>query len=367
MRRDTLFHYFFLATFLILLYQFGLILTPFLTSIFGAIVLLILAYPLHRSLVRMFKRRSPGFCAALSTGIVTLLIVGPSLAICWLLFNESLSMGPLLQQWGNALHNWRGGAALLSLPWMRSVQARLMHLFGVERVDFQSAVLRVAGNVFSMVSSAGQTFARNAIISVLNILIMIFTLFFLFKDGEGILNQFKRLIPMRSEHKEVLIQKLKSTITVIVRGAVVTAFIQSVFAIIGYLLAQVPAAFTLGVLTGVASFIPVIGSALVWVPLGIILILQGGTGKGIFVLIWGLVFVSMLDSLLRTWLIGKKTKLPLLFLFFSLIGGVEVYGIKGLFIGPLLVAILPVFFDIYREQYLRKSSPESIDVLEDAL
>jgi len=365
MRRDSLFHYFFLATFLILLYQFALILNPFLTPILGAIVLLILAYPLHHWLKRVLKHRSPGFSAFLSTLIVTILIVGPFLAICWLFFNESLSMGPVLQQWAAALHNWHAGAALISLPWFRFVQSRLLHVFGIENIDFQSAVLRFLSDVFSIVSTTGQTIAKNAIISAGNILIMVFTLFFLFKDGEGILVQIKRLIPMRAEHKDLLVQRLKVTVTEIVRGSVVTSAIQSVCAMIGYLIMDVPAAFTLGVLTGIASFIPVIGSALIWAPLGIVLILQGAMLKGILILVWGLLVISMLDNVLRTWLIGRKTKLPILFLFFSIIGGAEVYGVKGLLIGPLLVAILPVFFDIYREQYLRKNTPEAVEVLED--
>ena len=366
MRRDNLFHYFFLAVFLFLLYQYWLILNPFLTPILGAIVLLILAYPMHLALAKITKRRSRGFHAFVSTMIVTILIVGPFLAVCWLLFNESTSMGPALQQWNAAMQTWHGGTALLATPWMRIIQSRLLHVFGVERIDFQNAMMHLLGDLFATVSTTGQSVAKNAIISVINLLIMIFTLCFLFKDGAEILISFKRLIPMRAIHKDLLVQKLKVTVTEIVRGSIVTAAIQVICATIGYLIIRVPAAFTLGVLTGIASFIPVIGSALIWAPLGIVLIVQGSIVKGTLILIWGILVISMLDNVLRTWLIGKKAKLPLLFLFFSIVGGAEVYGLKGLLIGPLLVAILPVFFDIYREQYLRKSAPEPIDAVDDA-
>jgi predicted PurR-regulated permease PerM len=359
MRRDNLFNLFFLAIFLYALNAFAHILDPFLTPILGALVLLILAYPLHRWLSKKLPHK-PNSCAFLSTLIVTLLIVGPFMAICWLLFNESLSMGPVIEQWGAALHNWHGGTALLSIPWVNTIESKLLRGFGVERVDFQQGVMHILAYLFSAVSELGQNMAKSAIISVGHILTMIFTLFFLFRDGDKLLAQCKQLIPMRMEYKDELLHTLKVTTTEIVRGSLMTSAIQSLCAAIGYLIMGVPAAFTMGVLTGIASFIPVIGSALVWVPLGVIVILQGSMAKGILILAWGLLIISMLDNVLRTWLIGAKAKLPVLFLFFSIIGGAEVYGVKGVLLGPLLVAILPVFFNIYREQFLRKSTPTPV-------
>jgi len=354
MRREVLFHSFFLIVFIFLLYQFGLILGPFLTPILAALVLWILAYPLHLRLSRQWPHRRPSYHAAVSTLIVVTLVVVPFLLLCWLLFSESESVTPQLQQWSAALQNWRESDQWLSLPFVRWAETTIRHTLGVGRAEFQRVAMQVAGSVFATVSMTGQAIAKNAIVSVFQLLVVVFTLFFLFRDGQNWIAQFKKLIPMRSKDKERILERLRSTITGLVRGSIVTAALQGVFATIGYLIAGVPAAVTLGMLTAFAAFIPMVGSSLIWLPISIGFILQGHLFHGIFILVWGILIVGLLDNFLRSWMIGKQAQLPVLFLFFSLLGGAEVYGVKGLLIGPLLVAIIPVFMDIYADTYLTR-------------
>ena len=96
---------------------------------------------------------------------------------------------------------------------------------------------------------------------------------------------------------------------------------------------------------------------LVWGPVALYLFWTGPLWKAIAMLVWGAGVVTMADNVLRPMLIGKKAKLPVLFLFFSILGGLAAYGVIGLFLGPILLAILLTAIQIYREEYLSESAP----------
>lgn len=364
MRRNYLFHSFFLATFIFLLVQFGLILVPFAAPILGAVVLWILANPLHDRLQSAMPARSKSFISALSTLIVVALIVGPFIALCWVLMNESQAMAPVLKGWGQALESWRGGEKIFEARWIRSLESTFHRVLGVGRLDFERLAAHLGTEFFGMVQRAGSQVARNTVLFILDLIVIVLSVFFLFRDGENLFMQIYHLIPMRAAHKDRLVEKLKHTVKEIVRGSIVTAFFQTLCAMLGYMMAGIPGGVTLGVATGLASFVPLVGTAIVWLPLGLILLTQDQVGKGLFILVWGAVVVSTFDNLLRTLFIGKKAQLPFLFLFFGILGGLHLYGVTGLLIGPLLVAVIPVFVDIYRQHYLR-STPEPPDVIDD--
>jgi predicted PurR-regulated permease PerM len=120
---------------------------------------------------------------------------------------------------------------------------------------------------------------------------------------------------------------------------------------VGYLIAGVPLAVFFGVLTGFCAMIPVVGAGLVWLPIGIFVFTQD-TSWGIFLLVWGFFLVSLIDNFLKPILIGSRARIPILLIFCSIIGGANVYGVTGLLVGPILIAVLLAFITIYRESYL---------------
>lgn len=361
MRRSYLFHAFFLIVFAWLLLEFARVLLPFAAPILAATVLWILVNPIHQRISRWLPNQSASLHSALSTFTVVILIVGPLFGLLWVLFGESQRMIPLLSGWSQTLQSWHQGNGIFEETWMLKIEGAVRRLFGIGRMDFERMAVRLGGEFFGMVRDAGARIARNTILFALDVIVALITVFFLFRDGPSWFEYLFRLVPMQASHKERLVKRLKRMITEIVRGSILTAFFQTLCAMFGYLLAGVPGAVTLGVATGVASFIPMVGTALVWLPMGIFLFMQDHVGKAIFVLGWGAIIVSTFDNLLRSLFIGHKTKLPFLFLFFSILGGIRLYGVVGVMVGPLLVAVLPVFAEIYREHYLRGTS----DLLDD--
>jgi predicted PurR-regulated permease PerM len=135
---------------------------------------------------------------------------------------------------------------------------------------------------------------------------------------------------------------------------VLTALAQGVLGGIGYwLIADLSFALFLGFLTGLASFLPLAGPALIWGGVVIYLAATGETGRAIGMAVWGALLVSTVDNFIKTLVIGGRARLPTFLLLFTLLGGLKVYGFLGIFLAPVILAILLTFTDIYRELYAR--------------
>jgi predicted PurR-regulated permease PerM len=156
-------------------------------------------------------------------------------------------------------------------------------------------------------------------------------------------------VPLESDVKAYLAEHMGNTINSVLRGWFLTALAQGVLAIAGYLIAGVPSAILLGVLTSVAGLIPSIGTALVWGPVGLLLLSQGSIGMGIFLLIYGFFVISLVDNVLRPMLVGSHADLPFLYLVFALLGGFELWGLKGIILGPLLITIAPIVLEAFNK------------------
>jgi len=351
MKRDIVIQSFFLGLFLLALYQFFVIIEPFLTPLLGAMVLAIIAFPAHRAVCRLCPRWKPSIQAILSTLLIVTLIVIPFAGLLWLLINESANIVPLAQDTVVQVRDWYHGQAV---PWLKDLLPlahRLPFLSHLTGDQVQKSSTLVAGSLFGSVSSISRVLASNALVTTLNFFVMVFALFFLLRDGEHLLERLKRLLPLKSRDKDRVLHEVETTIVGVVRGSVLTALLQMFCATAGYFIVGIPAAVTLGVLTGLATVIPLVGSALIWLPTAIYLLCFTSAWKGIFLLIWGGVVISFMDNLIRTYLIGRQTHLPVFLLFIGLLGGLSVYGLRGLLIGPLLVAVIPVLLDIFEAEY----------------
>ena len=172
---------------------------------------------------------------------------------------------------------------------------------------------------------------------------------------------------MDDKHKDRIATQLYLTITAVVRGMFLIAISKGTLAGIGFSIGQVPSPAVLGFVTMFLALIPFVGATVVWLPVSIYYLAQGSMGKGIFLLLWGALVVSLVDDFLRPILIGSRAKLPFLFLFFGILGGIKIYGPLGLFLGPLLVALVIAFIKIYREEYQYQAGEVKKKVEENAV
>lgn len=343
------FRYFFFGVFALLLYQLLRIFSPFLTALMWSATLTIIFYPLHAWAVRKVKQRHTA--ALLSTGAVALVVIVPLLLCVWLLVRESARLYPTAKSWVQTTRT-------TSLPSPGSVLPRSLASLWLKAealpagldIDLQEIFLKNLGQIGETIGELGGEIAKNVLFLIVNLLILLLSLFFFFKDGATAVHWLLDLLPMERGHKEHLALRLYETVTAVVRGAVLTAASQGFLAGAGFALAGVPVPIFLGFAAAFAALVPPLGPALIWLPVGLYQLTQS-RAAGLFLLIWGALVVSTADNFLRPILIGSKAKLPFLLLFFGILGGMRVYGFLGLVLGPLLIAMTLAFIQIYREEY----------------
>ena len=166
------------------------------------------------------------------------------------------------------------------------------------------------------------------------------TLFFFFRDGETIVAQARRVLRRFFANRLDRYLVTAGTMTrAVVYGLLVTACAQGVIAGGGYAVVGIAAPVLLGMVTGILSIIPIAGTAIVWVPVALWLMVDGHLIKGIILLGWGVLLVHGAESVLRPLLISNATRLPFMLVLFGALGGLDSFGLIGLFVGPVLLAI----------------------------
>ena len=342
--RSQLFAAFFFAAFIFLLYQLYQVFAAFLGPILWAVILAMLFYPVHLRIVTLLRNRATA-TALLSTLLVIVAIVGPTLSLSSVVTREAASLYEQVTEWV------RSGRINETVAQLRSSRlgnlAQRLGRTGIE-VDYAQLVQRIA----DLISTHATALARNIALFFFDFLIMLFTLFFLFRDGERLYRGMRDVIPMDPVHKDTILRRLYETLTAVVRGMVVTAIVQGLLSWLGFLVLGLPYAAFLGVMAGLVSLVPAVGAAGVWIPCAVYLALIGEGVRALLLVGYGTVVISMVDNFLRPLLIGGQTRLPTLFLFFGMLGGVQVYGFLGLFFGPVLLAVVVAFVKIFKDQYV---------------
>ncbi|QQR81960.1 MAG: AI-2E family transporter [Deltaproteobacteria bacterium] len=196
-----------------------------------------------------------------------------------------------------------------------------------------------------------QSGAKNFLLFVLNYIVALFIFFFFIRDGESLGKAIKDLFPMTAENKEKFFDRLLVTVSAIVRGLVVTAIVQAVLSGVAFALLGVPFAIFFSALIAFLALVPVGGAAFVWFPIALYLGFSGSWVKAIILMVWGGGVISLVDNILRPFLIGDKTKIPTLFLFLSILGGLSYYGVIGVFLGPIFLSLFIALVEIYRKEY----------------
>ena len=347
--------YFFFAALLFLLYQLYAIFSDFLAPIVWAAILAMLFFPLYRIALRWSRGRET--VAALG---LTLLITGgvllPTISLSSVITREAIGLYQRTSEYVSS-----GG---LSTDIDRLHQSRLGRwldrLEGYE-IDWNAVARSSVDTAGTVIVAQVTSVAKNVAVFLFDFTIMVFTLFFLFRDGERMYRSLRDMIPMDPAHKDAIFSVLYQTLSAVTQGMVATAVAQGVLTWVALWALGLPYTAFLGVAAGVLSLVPFVGAAGVWIPCTIYLAATGDYVRAVILLAYGSVVISMVDNVLRPLLIGGQTRLPTLFLFFGILGGVQVYGVLGLFLGPVLLAIAMAFIRIYQEQFATAEYDRRLD------
>jgi len=326
------------------------LIAPYATPLAWACVLAAVFHPAYRVLLRTMPRW-PGTCAGIMTLAVFALAVVPSLVLSGVVAQQAINAYQSMAEFVTAnrvqvlddvSHYW------VVQPVWAWVQDRLAG------ADAEPTTLALSGLrwLSELVASHAADVARNVFGFFVGIGILLFALFFAFRDGAASLEYLEESLPMATRDRRRVFERLQTTLLAVVQGLAATALVQAVLVGIGLWATGVPFALLLGVLSFGLAFIPVGGTALVWLPAAIGLFIVGDWVRATFLLVWGTLVVASVDNLLRPFLIGGQAKLPTPLLFVGILGGLDTFGLVGLFVGPAVLAAFLSLLTIYRERLL---------------
>ena len=354
MMQHQLFVLAFFLVLLVLFYQIAVIFSPFLVPVLWAIIIARMTNGLYVKLVHLLRGRDT-LAAGLLTFAIMFLVIFPILSLTVLLVQETTIAYRSVVEWVQAggmkqLPEYLGKIPLAG----RFIQEQL-GTFVVAGSGYEGSIAEGTKTVGTFLLTQISGLARDAVSLTIDLCIMLFTLFFFYKDGRGLFWRLYHLLPLEERHKEKVFNRLNSAMAAVVKGVLATSFLQAVLAGGAYVVLGVPFALVLAAITALLSLLPIGGTALVWVPVAGYLFVSGPIWKGIAMVAWGgLVVVGLIDNILKPLFIGHGTQLPTLFLFFSILGGLAAYGFIGVFLGPILLAILLTAIHIYEEEYQTK-------------
>ncbi len=338
----TLMNFFFLLGSLYLVYR---ILAPFLDTLGWAGVIGIATYPLYRR----FRKHVPGrgtAAAAIMTTLVILTLVVPFVLFIFVLGSEVSQVYQKLENFTAA-----DGSSILGAlshnPFIKAILDRVSPLLDMLDIEVSTTLLPALKKLAAFLLGYSTAILKNFFIMIIKLVLMVITLFFLYRDGESFLRRFLSVLPLDEAESGVLLDTVKRVLSAVIYGILLTCLVQGTLGGIGFWFSGLPSPLLFGALMSVSALIPMVGTALIWLPGAIWLIAEGNVVMGIVLLAWGMFVVGMIDNLLRPFFISERAHLPLFIIALGVLGGVFAFGPLGVVTGPIVLALFLAVFEIY--------------------
>jgi predicted PurR-regulated permease PerM len=316
----------------------------FLEVIVSATVIAVVFYPLHERMRRAVPSRD--VAALLSTVIVTILIVVPTVLLVFALMRELTGIYETV----NARSTESGGLTPLLSDTLRRHHHWIQRYVDLSKLNFRDILIGQLREAGSLIGSRIGWVAGNVVLFVTNATITLVTLFFLFREGAQIKRRIAAVLPLSRTQVNRLFSGMGNAITASLYGGAAVMATQGILSGTAYWVLGIPAPILFGLVTAVFSLIPLIGGAMIWVPAAVFLILSGSLVKGLILIAWEVLVIGMIDSVLRPYLVSHRMDAHTLLLFFAILGGVRQFGVVGLFLGPVVLALAIALISLLRQE-----------------
>ena len=339
----------FLLFFLILGILAFLLMKPFLSAILAGVVIAYIFFPVHYAMHRYVKGRT--WCALISSILIILIVSIPFFIFVTTVSKEATESFVSVRE---RLSDGKLLTTECSSGLMCSLNKRVMSLFADPNVRMyvQEGLTNVANKFLDSTSKVLVSLPK----IILDLFIMLFVMFYTFRDGKKMVKRFFHIVPLRRQFKEDLFNQTKHVLYATVYGTLVIALIQGIIASIGFIIFGVSSPILLGMLVAVIALIPLIGPAFVWVPVSGYIILQGYfgansvlLGKGIGLFVYSAIFISATDNFLKPKFIGAKSQMHPAVVLIGILGGLALLGIIGILVGPVIMALFVSFIRVFEQ------------------
>nr|WP_255555646.1 AI-2E family transporter [Enterovibrio paralichthyis] len=329
-------------------YACYVLIAPYVGSIVLAFIVSLLFFPLHERIDNKLKSH-PNIAATLSCTLLTVMIIIPMIFVAAAILRQGITFFTSAYEWLTS-----GGAKqILSDPSVQEALKLVDKWLPVESINPQELVTKAASTLSSlssqMIGMSSQILGDVTGVFV-NFLLMLFVLFFLLRDHDKIINTLRHVSPLSRTQEDTLLDEVEKVAKSAVLGSFLTALAQGLVGGFAMWLAGFAGLFW-GTMMAFASFIPVVGTALIWLPAAGYLLLTGEWQWAAFLIGWGVLVVGSVDNLLRPLLMQGNSGMNTLLIFFSLIGGLHVYGLMGVIYGPIIFSLTLVLFRMYETEF----------------
>jgi predicted PurR-regulated permease PerM len=338
----------------------------------------------EREATAQSERRALGWLAFVAAGLICWVAAPVGVGI---LFGTliAFTLQPLYERWKPALGRWTAMATTVlatvsllaafgGLGWLfvakgsalarKSIAellpavggpidalGRLTSRVGLPPQELAQRLRAAAEGLAARAAGIAETIVATTATSLLSLFFAMLTVHFILQNWQGLALRAQEILPIRPDYTRELFEEFRRVGRTTLLGTILTGLAQGVFATVGYAVTGVPEPLFFGAATAVASLIPAVGTLLIWVPVGVGLIVTGHTIAGIVELVWSALTVGAIsDYVIRPLLVGGEGAVPTLVTFMALFGGVEVFGLKGLILGPVVVSLAIAALRLYAKE-----------------
>jgi predicted PurR-regulated permease PerM len=329
------------------------ILWPFSGAVLWATIGAILFTPLYRRLLRLMPQRRT--LAALATlTIVIVMVILPLGLIAAMLVQEASEVYERMQSGEIDVRRYFREVSAVLPGWVTGLLARFAL---TDLADVQERLSAVLMQSSRFLAAQALNIGQNALDFVVSLFVMLYLLFFLLRDGDGLTRRLKEAVPLRDEQRQALFDKFAVVIYASVKGNILVAVVQGALGGLMFWFLGIRAPVLWGALMAVLSLLPAVGTALVWLPVAVYLLATGAVWQGVVLLAWGVLVIGLVDNVLRPFLVGKDIKMPDYLVLISTLGGLAVFGANGFVIGPVIAAMFVAVWDIFATTRARHGRP----------
>lgn len=334
---------------LLLAYFVYLLFRPFLTPLAWAAIFAAFFYPRYKKLARRFGKSG---AASIGTAAVTLIIVVPFVLIVSAFVQEATqTIGSMDLAAGSSR-----GLERVQGAWSWLQRQR----FGRDLPDLEDFIKRSTAQAAGIIANSAGALFKNVVLMIVDLIVMLFALFFFFRDGDAVMRRIRQVLPFDESFRERRITEATNLIRASISSGLMVALVQGAIGGITFALLGLGGPVFWGVVMAFFSLLP-LGAWIVWAPVAVWLLLTGEIGRGITLMALGAGVISLVDNVLRPFLLSGRTQMNGLLVFVSLLGGMAAFGLLGLVLGPIIMATTISFVDAYATER-RDGEPAHHDV-----
>ena len=319
--------WFFITTVLLIIIVSFILIKPFITAVLTALVFSYLFYPLYTRSENIIKNKSLRSFVLLV--IISVVIISLFLVITNLLINESVAL----------YHSVR----VADIDELSNFASSILG----ENIDLNLYYKDIINKSLTFILTSLSDFALTIPQKAISLFIILFMMYYLFKEGDYFVNKFKENLPLKESHSEVIIKRFNDVMYATIYGIIVTSIIQGIIGTIGLSIFKVGSPIIWGLIMTITAMFPYFGTAVVWVPAALIKIFNGDMFNGFGLLLYGIFIISIIDNIIRPKLISYKTRVHPIVILLGILGGIKLFGFVGLILGPVLLSLLVAIIKIY--------------------